>query len=56
MEKENEIIKELEAIKKLLILQLYHQGVSSDNIAKASGMSTKTIYKFLPKNQKKSSQ
>ncbi len=54
MEKNNEIIKELESIKKLLILQLYHQGVSSDFIAKASGMSTKTIYKFLPKTQKKS--
>lgn len=53
MENNDKILKELEAIKKLLILQLYHQGVSSDNIAKASGMSTKTIYKFLPKNQKK---
>ena len=54
MEKDEQIIKELESIKKLLILQLYHEGVSSDNIAKACGMSTKTIYKFLPKNQKKS--
>ena len=55
MVEKEKIEKELEAIKKLLILQLYHQGVSSDNIAKASGMSTKTIYKFLPKTQKKSS-
>lgn len=53
MEKKDDVLKELEAIKKLLILQLYHQGVSSDYIAKASGMSTKTIYKFLPKTQKK---
>ena len=53
MEKKDEIVKELESIKKLLILQLYHQGASPDYIAKASGMSTKTIYKFLPKTQKK---
>ena len=55
MEKKDDILKELEAIKKLLILQLYHQGASPEHIAKASGMSTKTIYKFLPKTQKKSS-
>jgi len=55
MEQNEKIIKELEIIKKLLILQLYDQGISSDTIAKASGMSTKTLYKFLPKTQKKAS-
>lgn len=55
MEKKDDILKELEVIKKLLILQLNHDGVSAENIAKASGMSTKTIYKFIPKSQKKSS-
>lgn len=54
MEKKDEIIKELEAIKKLLILQLYHDGVSSEVIAKTIGMSKKTLYTFLPKTQKKS--
>jgi len=55
MEKKDEITKELEAIKKLLVLQLYNQGVALEAIAKASGMSTATLYKFLPKSQKKSS-
>ena len=55
MENNNDILKELVAIKKLLVLQLYHQGISPEAIAKTSGMSTKTMYKFLPKNQKKSS-
>jgi len=55
MEKKDEFLKELEAIKKLLILQLYHQGVSPETIARTSGMSTATLYKFLPKSQKKSS-
>jgi len=55
LENNDKIIKELEAIKKLLVLQLYHQEVPPENIAKASGMSTGTIYKFLPKTQKKSS-
>lgn len=54
MEKDNEIIKELESIKKLLILQLYHQGVSSETIAKTLNMSKATLYTFLPKIQKKS--
>lgn len=45
-----EIEKELEAIKKLIILQLVLAGVPIQNIAKASGMSTKTLYKFIPKN------
>jgi len=53
MEKKDEITKELEAIKKLLVLQLYSQGIPLDAIAKTSGMSTATLYKFLPKTQKK---
>ena len=53
MEKKDETLKELEAIKKLLILQLNHDGVSSDVIAKTLGMSKKTLYTFLPKTKKK---
>ncbi|QMU53836.1 MAG: hypothetical protein GKS07_02270 [Nitrosopumilus sp.] len=55
MEKKGDMLKELEAIKKLLILQLNHDGVSSDVIAKTLGMSKATLYTFLPKTQKKSS-
>ena len=46
----NELKSELEAIKKLLILQLVHSGISHGTVAKAAGMSTKTLYKFIPKN------
>lgn len=53
MEQNEKILKELEAIKKLLVLQLYHQGMSSEIIAKTSGMSKATLYTFLPKSQKK---
>lgn len=52
MEQNNKILNELDAIKKLLILQLYHSGMSSDTIAKTIGMSKKTLYTFLPKTQK----
>jgi len=41
----------LNAIKNLLILELYYSDVSVNIIAKASGMSTKTLYKFLPKKK-----
>lgn len=44
------IMKELQDIKKLLILQLIVNGVPVQNVAKASGMSTKTLYKFIPKS------
>jgi len=53
MEQNDKILNELDAIKKLLILQLYLSGISSDIIAKTIGMSTKTLYTFLPKSQKK---
>jgi len=54
MEKKDDVLKELESVKKLLILQLNHDGVSSDVIAKTLGMSKSTLYTFLPKTQKKS--
>lgn len=44
------IIIELESIKKLLILNLISQGIPHAVIAKTTGMSTKTLYKFIPKN------
>ncbi len=47
------IIAELESIKKLLILNLISQGMSHAVVAKASGMSTKTLYKFIPKDIQK---
>ncbi len=53
MAQNDKILKELDAIKKILILQLYHQGMSSETISKTIGMSKKTLYEFLPKTQKK---
>jgi len=47
---DNELKLELEAIKKLLILQLIKEGVPVADVAKTAGMSTKTLYKFIPKN------
>jgi len=44
--------EELENIKKLLVLLLYNSNVPLRNIAKASGMSTADIYKFVPKQKK----
>ena len=54
MNSDSEIKKELESIKKLLILLLIKNGVHYSDAAKATGMSTKTLYKFLPKNLQKS--
>lgn len=42
--------KELQVIKQLLIAQLVLSGVSIRDITKITGMSSKSIYKFLPKN------
>ena len=53
MKSNDDIHSELESIKKLLILQLVHNGISPHDIAKAVGMSTKTIYKFIPKKSTK---
>lgn len=53
MEQNDEIKNNLESIKKLLILQLFYDNVPVDAIAKTSGMSTKTLYKFLPKKTRK---
>lgn len=44
---------ELESIKKLLILNLISQGIPHAVVAKAAGMSTKTLYNFIPKNLSK---
>jgi len=48
------IIAELESIKKLLILNLISQGIPHAVVAKVVGMSTKTLYKFVPKELQKS--
>jgi len=48
------IDSELESIKKLLILDLISKGIPYAAVAKAAGMSTKTLYKFVPKDLQKS--
>ena len=47
---DKEELKELQSIKQLLISQLVLSGVSIRDIVKNSGMSSASIYKFLPKN------
>lgn len=53
MAENNEIQNELESIKKLLIPLLIQNRVSHADVAKAAGMSTKTLYKFTSKNKTK---
>jgi len=53
MKTNDDLYSELESIKKLLILNLISRGISHVAVAKASGMSTKTLYKFIPKNLSK---
>lgn len=43
-------LKELQIIKQLLIAQLVLSGVSIRDIVKITGMSSSSIYKFLPKS------
>lgn len=43
-------LKELQIVKQLLIAQLVLSGVSIRDIVKITGMSSASIYKFLPKN------
>lgn len=50
-----EIIKELQIIKQLLIAQLVLSGISIRDIVKITGISSASIYKFLPKNLDKKS-
>lgn len=49
----DEIIKELQDIKKLLIVQLVLDDISIRDIVKITGLSSATIYKFLPKDLEK---
>lgn len=46
----NDEIKDLQIIKQILISQLVLTGVSIRDIVKITGMSSASIYKFLPKN------
>ena len=50
---EASLIKELEKIKKLLILQLSQSDISIPYVAKAAEMSPNEIYKFIPKKRSK---
>lgn len=43
-------VSDLELIKRLLIAQLVMNGVSIRDIVKITGIGTKKIYEFLPKN------
>jgi len=43
-------VLDLELIKRLLIAQLVMNGVSIRDIVKITGIGTKKIYEFLPKN------
>jgi len=49
-----EELKDIQIIKQLLIAQLVLSGVSIRDIVKITGMSSASIYKFLPKNLGKS--
>lgn len=49
----NKNTKLLEEIKKLLILQLYKNSVSTKEIGDILGVSYKTIERILPKKSKK---
>lgn len=49
MVKEEKIV-DLEIIKRLMIVQLIRSGIGIRDIAKITGMSSASIYKFLPKN------
>lgn len=46
-------LKELEAIKKLLTLSLYYNGVPPLDIAKAAGMSPNELYKYITRTKKR---
>jgi len=50
---ETSIMKELEKIKKLLVLQLSESDVPISYVAKAAEMSPNEIYKFIPKKRSK---
>ena len=50
---DKELTNELKIIKQIMIAQLVLSGVSMRDISKISGMSSATIYKFLPKNLEK---
>ena len=47
---ENELAAEIKIIKQILIVQLVMSGISMRDISKITGMSSATLYKFLPKN------
>lgn len=48
--------KDLQIIKQILIAQLVLSGVSIRDIVKITGLSSASIYKFLPKNMGKQEQ
>jgi hypothetical protein len=47
----SDLVKEIQKLKNLLALQLYHNGVPPLNIAKAAGMSPNELYKFITKKK-----
>ena len=48
MKTEDKILKELQAVKRLLILQLILQGVGSDELGRATEVDSSVIRKMFP--------
>jgi hypothetical protein len=46
-----QFMKELKIVKKLLIASLYSSGISSENLAKVSGMDSADIRKLISKRK-----
>lgn len=48
---EDPVVRELDAIKRLLILQMYRAGVSQAEIAKALGIDAAELSRMMPARQ-----
>ena len=56
MTENDDLIKELIIIKRLLVAQMILAGVSFRDLKKITGMGTDTLHKFIPKNFGKKSE
>lgn len=54
MNETKDLLTELEIIKKILIVQLVQSGITIRDVVKLTGLSSQTLYTFLPKNLAKS--
>jgi len=48
----NEELEELQAIKKLLVLSLIKQGMTTDDVAKTIGVHGRTVRSWIPEARK----